>query len=139
MTDYEMYYLIIESASVAFTVFATYLTIIFAFLVVGYLVSHKLHASMVAIVVFLFSLASLLCTLVVVRASEGMIGLTSQVGRAIREGHSGLTWTPYGDPNSAIVNTVLTTGIPTLFFLAYAGALIFFFHQRKTGLRGQAT
>ena len=138
MTDFELYYLVLENTSTAFSIFTTYLTIIFAFLVAGHLMGHKISTGMTVVMIALFSLASLICVMVAVRAAEGMAGLAGLISKAIADGQSNLSWMPYGSPNSRVASTMLQTGFLVLLVLAYIGALVFFFQQRRAGLKAAA-
>ena len=130
MTDYELFIAFTEVWSVIWLIFATYLTVTFAFLVAGHLVSHSLKPAMVTIIVGLYSLVSLWCTFGINRWVTTAMAMIREVQRAVAEDQSTLSWTSMATTPefvtgaTPIVLLIITVG-------AYAGAMIFFFHQRR--------
>ena len=131
MTDYELYSAFAETWSVIWLIFATYLTVTFAFLVAGHLVSHSLKSTMVALIVGLYSLVALWCTFGINRWVTTAAAMTQEVRRAVEAGESTLGWTTMATTPAAV-----TWAIPLVLLVitlgAYAGAVVFFFHQRRT-------
>ncbi len=128
MTDYEMMSLFQEITNTTWTVFATYVSIVFAFLVAGYLVSNRLAPRIVSVVVTLYSLVALLSVISLNRASSNGMALAAEIKRAVQENDSSLSWVQISP--DAVLST-LPVLITTVAIVAYAGSLIFFFHQRK--------
>lgn len=130
MTDYEMLSILIEFASTIWTVFATYVSIVFAFLVVSYLVSSKLKPELISIVVALYTLVALWASWVLNRGSASLVALVAEMKRSIQDGTSSLGWHP-----AAATPDFLLAVIPVLVtlvaLLAYIGSLVFFYYQRK--------
>ncbi len=130
MTDYELFSGFAEVWSVIWLIFATYLTVTFAFLVAGYFVSHNLKPAMVTIIVGLYSLVSLWCTFAINRWVTTAVSMIREVKRAVAEDQSTLGWTTMATTPEFVIGAtpivllVITVG-------AYAGAVIFFFHQRR--------
>jgi len=58
MTDHELLSTFIEFTNTLWTIFATYVSIVFAFLVAAYLVSSRLTPKVVSLVITLYSLVS---------------------------------------------------------------------------------
>jgi len=137
MTDFEMSYLVLEQVSIAFTVLATYVSIVFAFLVAGYLVAHKLASSMVAILITLFTMISMMVAGIAVRAGRGISGLEEEIRRAVAEGRSSLSWnaSALADSGGSAMSTLIPLIFASIIIIAYIGALWFFFHQRQVGLK----
>jgi L-lactate permease len=132
MSDYELYSAFAETWSVIWLIFATYLTVTFAFLVVGYLVSRHLTPAMVSLVVALYSLVSAWCAFAINRWVTTAVAMTDEIKRLVVQGESTLGWT-----TMATTPDVATAAIPfVLLFItvgAYAGSIVFFFHQRSRG------
>ena len=131
MTDYELYSAFADTWSVIWLIFATYLTVTFAFLVAGYLVSKKLKSSMVALIVGLYSLVALWCTFGINRWVTTAAQMTREIQRAVAAGESTLGWT-----TMATTPQFVTGAIPVVLLVitvgAYAGSVVFFVHQRRT-------
>ena len=54
MTDYELLNIFIEFTNTVWTIFATYVSIVFAFIVAAYLVSSRLTPKVVSLVLYLY-------------------------------------------------------------------------------------
>ena len=136
MTDYELVNLLLTQVQTMFEVLATYITVVSGFLVVGYLVAHKLHRSMVAVLVVLFSMASLACGLNARAMLGGASNTMAHVGEALAAGTSHVGWWFGGAPSPAY--SIVPLIIQSIFVVAYIGALLFFFLQRRAGLKAAA-
>lgn len=134
MTDFELVYLLNEYSNAIQTALMNYVAVLSAFLIAGYLVSARLTANMVFIVVALFTLAVTQQLWFVFIVSNNLLGVGGQIVERVAIDPSGLDWHgavmvfksssagPY-----AIYNTL------ALEIIGYLGALIFFFHQRHVG------
>ena len=131
MSDYELYSGFAETWSVIWLIFATYLTVTFAFLVAGYLIANKLKPSMVTLLIVLYSLVSLWCSFAINRWVVTAVRMIREMKRLVANGESTLGWT-------TMVTTpdIATGAIPFVLLAitigAYTGSLVFFFHQRRT-------
>ena len=137
MTDYELANLLVIQVEVMFEILATYITIISGFLLVGYLVAHKLNRSMVAVLVLLFSMAALACTVATRSAITGVAHTGSHIGEAIVAGTSHLGWWLSGRGGNPAANS-MPLMIQVMFVVAYLGALLFFFLQRRAAQKAAA-
>jgi hypothetical protein len=130
LTDYELFSAFAEAWTLVWLIFATYLTVTFAFLVAGYLVSHSLKPAMATLVVGLYSLVALWCTFGINRWVTTAASMTREIQRAVAEDGSTLGWTTMATTPESV-----TGAIPLLLLVicvgAYAGAVVFFFYQRK--------
>jgi len=135
MTDYEMMSLAIEIINTLWAIFAIYVSIVFAFLVAGYLVASQLAPKIVSIVITLYSLVALWSLWGLNRTAATAMALIAEIQRAVEQDGSSLGWYP----GVSIPEPVLV-GIPLLVtavaVLAYIGSIAFFFHQRKTRTHG---
>jgi hypothetical protein len=134
MTDYELANLLVIQVQTMFEVLTTYITIVSGFLVVGYLVAHKLNRSMVAVLVVLFSMASLGCAVGMRSNVAGVSNTGRHLGEAIAAGTAHFGWRFSGARSPAIAST-MPLMMQSIFVVAYIGALVFFFHQRRAGLK----
>ena len=136
MTGYELVYLLGDQTSLLFTIFATYTTIIFAFVGAGYLFASKLTRGMASILVILYSSAAAFCCLIEYRLVVMLGAVFEHMRPKAAGGTSGLDWFPFW------VFDDTQWSVPPLLFgafvLAYLGGLVFFFHQRRVGLKAAA-
>ena len=111
-------------------VFATYVSIIFAFLVASYIASSKLRPAIVSIVITLFTLVALWATWALNRGSVSAMAVVKEVKRGVQDGTSSLGWHPItGMPDSLL--DIIPVIVTSVALLAYFGSLVFFFYQRK--------
>ena len=132
MTDYEMFYVFQENLNLIFTILMNYISIVFAFLVVGYLVSARLNTSMISIIIGLFTLVSFVMTFALNRTAQTILDIGEEIRNAVHNGTSSLGWHNITDPEILIQGPMIT--FTSIMILAYIGAVIFFFHQRGVGL-----
>lgn len=130
MTDYEMLSVTIELINTTWTIFATYVSIVFAFLVASHLVSNKLAPNIVSVVITLYTLVALWSVWGLNRTSASLAAILSEIKRAVGEADSSLGWYP-----AISIPDLMMSAIPilitTVAVVAYAGSIAFFFHQRK--------
>jgi hypothetical protein len=131
MSDYETMNVMLQQFSLLFTIFATYATIVFAFLVVGYLVAQRLTRLTVAILIVLFTLATLQCAMTSARGVANSFAIVDHVRQAIAAGRSTLGWIPVFHTNALALRVTEYTGMG-LFILTYIGALVFFVQQHRS-------
>ena len=130
MTDYEMMSLVVEVVNTLWAIFATYVSVVFAFLVASYLVASELAARIVAIVITLYTLVALWSFWGLNRTAVTLSNLIAEIQRAVEEDGSSLAWYP-GVSVPDFMLAAIPLLITTVAVVAYAGSLGFFFHQRK--------
>lgn len=135
MTDYEIVSVLNEFVSATWSIFATYVSIVFAFLVAGYLVSDRLVPRIVSIVIALYTLVAFWAVWGLNRTAANLVASITEIKRRILEDGSSLGWLP-----AASIPDLMLDAIPLLITIlavvAFAGSVVFFFHQRKSGRRG---
>ncbi len=130
MTDYEMLSTVIEIVNALWAIFATYVSIVFAFLVASYLVADKLAPKIVSIVITLYTLVALWSVFGLNRISATASGMAFEIKRAVLEAGSSLGWHPIvGTPDQLF--SAIPVFVTTVALVAYVGSIVFFFHQRK--------
>ncbi len=131
MTDFELLSVFIEFINTTWTIFATYVSIVFAFLVAGYLVANALSAKIVSLVVTLYSLVAFWSVWALNRNVTAISATSRKMKEGILSGESSLDWFPM-----ALAPEYLYVALPVLVTLiavvAYAGSIFFFFYQRKS-------
>jgi len=133
MTDFEMVYMFSDYMNLIFTVFMGHVSIVFAFLIAGFLVAGRLEKSMVSVVVILFTIAVSISTFIQNRFGGAMIGVAGEMRKAVQRGESTLSWHSVTyEPEVFLSGFMLILSI--LMILSYLGALIFFFHRRRIAL-----
>ena len=133
MSDYEMVSIFHENLSLIFTVLMSYVSIVSAYLVVGYLVSAKLQPVMVSIITSLFTLFSITLTFIMNRLASTFVGIGQEMRRAASDSTSSLGWhNVTSEPEFLSAGAMFA--FTALLILTYLGALVFFFHQRRVGL-----
>jgi len=130
MTDYELMSLVVEGINTLWAIFAIYVSIVFAFLVVSYLAASQLAAKIVTIVITLYTLVALWSFWGLNRTAATFAAIIAEIQRAVDEDGSSLGWYP-GVSIPDFVLTVFPALITTIALVAYVGSIAFFFHQRK--------
>ena len=92
MSDFELMYMHSEYIGHFQTAFADYLALLSMFLVAGYLVSAKLKANMVFIVVAVFTVAAFLQGSILFLSSQDALGALGQIAQRANIDPSGLGW-----------------------------------------------
>ena len=131
MTDYEIVSALTDSLTLLWTIFATYVSIVFAFLVASYLVARKLASGIVWLVLTLYTVVSVWAVFGLSRTSSTVIGLASEIKRMALEPGSTLGWhTAVSTPD--VLFSVIVTVNGSVGLIAYVGSIVFFFHQRHS-------
>ena len=131
MTDYELLSIFIEFINTTWMIFATYVSIVFAFLIAGYLVARKLTPGIISLVVTLYTLVAVWSIFALNRNVVSISATAAELNRAVQEGDSSLGWLPAIE--SAELMTVLVPALVTgLGIVAYLGSIFFFFYQRNS-------
>ncbi len=129
MTDYEVLSLFNEMAANTQGAFMNFVTILSAFLIAGFLAAHKLSKTMTIIVIALFTVAAL---------QEGAVMIFHWIGQAglmvDMRSREALSW--HGATRGGRwLGPIFTTTFVFIVVGGYIGALVFFFHQQRTGLK----
>ena len=131
MTDYELLSIFIEFINTTWAIFATYVSIVFAFLVAGYLVSKKLSSTIVSIVVTLYTLVAFWSVFALNRNVIAIGATVAEINRAVQEGESSLGWVP-GVAAADFMTPLIPALVTGLAVVAYVGSIFFFFYQRNS-------
>ena len=126
MTEFNFHILFIEYVANAHNVFMNIVSLLSGFLVVGYLVAHKLNALLSRVVVSIFSGATILLIVNLFFSWMDISAIASKIQKFGGDWHLA---------NKSGGNVPLLMGIifSTASVLGYVGALIFFFNQKKLG------
>ena len=130
MTDYELLTILIEFINIVWTIFATYVSIVFAFIVASHLVAKKLTSRVVSLVITLYTLVALWSVWGISMNSFAISATTGELKRRFVEGDSSLGWLPILEMPDSMRSTVPFL-ITLLVFVVYVGSIIFFFYQRR--------
>ncbi len=130
MTDYELLSIFIEFTNTVWTIFATYVSIVFAFIVAAYLVSGRLTPKVVSLVLTLYSLVSFWSIWAISQNAYAIAATVGEMKRVVQESDSSLGWVPQAAVPDFML-PILPIVITSLAFVAYAGSIVFFFYQRR--------
>jgi len=135
MTEYEHAILFFELAQAASAVMANYMAIVSAFVVVAYVVSHRLDNVLTIIAVFIYSLFALGLTNEIFQIYSDL----SRLGIQIEAKFGAIPETDLGWFGPLATGPEFLYVLPKIIFtmlsLTYLGSLFFFFHRRHQ-LRG---
>ncbi len=130
MTDYELLSIFIEFTNTVWTIFATYVSIVFAFIIAAYLVSSRLTSNVVALVLSLYSLVSFWSIWAISQNAYAIAASVGEMKRVAQESNSSLGWVPQTAIPDFMI-PILPILITSLAFVVYAGSIVFFFYQRR--------
>ena len=125
MSDFELLTLFNESAQLAESFTDRFMTVLFAFLVVSYLIAGKLDQLIAAFVVFLYSVMAVRYGVVYFNMTGDSIAMADLLRERAVEPESALSWLEIG-PIQINLGWVLS-----LYILSYSLSLMFFFHMRR--------
>ncbi len=130
MTDYELLTVLIEFINIVWTIFATYVSIVFAFIVAGHLVAKKLTPRVVSLVITLYTLVALWSVWGISMNAFAILATGDELKRRSVEDSSSLGWLPMLEM-SDFMRSAVPFLITLLVFVVYVGSIIFFFYQRR--------
>jgi len=130
VSDYELLSMTQEFVNTTWAIFATYVSIVFAFLVASYLVARKLVSRIVWIVIASYSLVALWAVWGLNRTSASLAASIKEVKRLVQASDSSLGWWPPASMPDAVVSAIPVV-ITAIAVFAYLGSVVFFFHQRR--------
>ena len=129
MTDYEVLSLFNEMAANTQGAFMNFVAILSAFLIAGYLAAHRLSKTMTIIVIALFTVAAVQEGAVMILHWGDQVGLLADIySRETLSWHGATRGGPLLGPFFDWAFGITVIG-------GYIGALVFFFHQRRVGLK----
>ena len=131
MTDYELVSAMTDSLNLLWTIFATYVSIVFAFLVASYLVARKLAVGIVWLVLTLYSVVSVWAMFGLNRTTSTVIGLATEIKRMALDPGSTLGWHTAASTPDAVFSIIAAVN-GSVGLIAYAGSIVFFFHRRHS-------
>ena len=127
MTEYELVDTFYTIASLSDQLVASFITLLFAFLVASYLTSSKLDRKMTAVVITLYSYMALRYIVIHHNVTGDIATLAETLTElSLREGSS-LGWLEIG----AGISTMHITQSVAM-FLSFAASIFFFFHTRQS-------
>ena len=125
MTEYELVDTFYTIAALSDQVMASFVTLLFAFLVASYLVSSKLDHRMTVVVIALYSFMALRYVILYSNIS-GDVGTLADTLMELRSaGDSSLEWLEIQDGIRWI-----NIGTAVAMFLGYIASIVFFFYTR---------
>ncbi len=130
MTDYELLTIFIEFVNTTWTIFATYVSIVFAFIIASHLVASQLTSRVVSLVITLYTLVAVWS---VWGISMNAISISATVGemkRRLLEGGSSLGWLRIVETPD-FMRSIIPFLITLLALVVYVGSIVFFFYQRR--------
>jgi len=133
MSDLELALLFREYYGVLQTQYINYISVLFAFIVAGYLVASKLRPAMVIVVVVLFSAFAVDSIIVMNFLNSDVSELQRLAQGRLADGHTDLSWFTGAKVTQGPVLHLFAVLRHITVIGGYVGALIFFFHQRHAG------
>ena len=126
MTEYEMADLFLDWGTYVEDIVQNFISLLFAFLIASYLVSHRLTQAMATLVLALFSWMALRAVLQHYNLSTDVIALANSIGEVNQEPGSALDWLIVGESVASIAYRTQEAAM----ILSYLAALVFFFYTR---------
>ena len=130
MSDYELLSVFMYSVETLWTVFSTFISVVFAFLVVSYLAADKLQKSLAAIVMALYTLVVLWATWALSRTSASVSAAAGEMKARVQDGGSTLGWHPATHTPEFVIDAIPVV-ITLIAILSYIGSVFFFYVQRR--------
>ena len=128
MTEYELVDIFYTMASLSDQLIASFITLLFAFLVASYLVSSKLDRKMTAVVIVLYSYMALRYVALFYNVSDDIGTLADTLTEMRLRGSSSLEWLEIGAGISVMIIAQTVAMI-----LSFAASIFFFFYMRHHG------
>ena len=130
MTDYELLTVTIEFINIVWAIFATYVSIVFAFIVASHLVAKKLTPRVVSLVITLYTLVAVWAVWGISMNVFAISATGAEMKRRLVEESSSLGWLPMLEMPD-IMRSTIPFLITLLGIVVYAGSIIFFFNKRR--------
>ncbi|MCH7830993.1 MAG: hypothetical protein IIB75_10615 [Proteobacteria bacterium] len=126
MTEYELVDTFYTIATLSDQLVASFITLLFAFLVASYLVSSKLDRKMTAVVIALYSYMALRYIVIYHNVTGDIVTLADTLTKLGLREDSSLGWLEIG----AGISTMHIAQSVAM-FLSFVASLIFFFHTKQ--------
>lgn len=130
MSDHELLNTFIAFTNTLWMIFATYVSIVFAFIVAAYLVAGRLTSILVSLVVTLYSLVSIWSVWAIGQNANAVAATAREMKRLVAASQSTLGWVPQVSIPDYMI-PILPKMITGIAFVAYIGSIVFFYYQRK--------
>ena len=131
MTDAELLGSFTDFVNTSWMIFTTYVSVLFAFLVAGYLVSSKLGSKMAVLVTSIYTLVALWAIFGINTNLRSVSAAVIEIKRVVRDGDSSLSWLPIMSMPDYL-NSVVPILVTFITVAAYTGSIVFFFYQRRS-------
>ena len=130
MTDYELLTIFIEFVNTTWLIFATYVSIVFAFIVASHLVASQLTSRVVSLVITLYTLVAVWSVWGISMNAISISATAGEMKRRLLEENSSLGWLSLtGMPD--IMRSIIPVLITLLALVVYVGSIVFFFSRRR--------
>jgi uncharacterized membrane protein YhaH (DUF805 family) len=130
MTDYELLTIFIEFVNTTWIIFATYVSIVFAFIVASHLVASQLTSREVSLVITLYTLVSIWSVWGISMNAISIAATSGEMKRRLLEDSSSLGWLHLlAMPD--FMRSIMPFLITLLVVVVYVGSIVFFFCQRR--------
>ena len=136
MTPYEVLYLMNEFEMMTINILLGYASILFAFLVAGFLIANRLNRAMVIILVFLYTMFSFWMALGGITKFYDLAALAVLAQETLTLAE--LPQLPMSEPVSERTYRRGAVFAMVIYGVSYLGSLIFFFAMRKRPYAEQA-
>ena len=125
MDDLELLSFMTQQAVYCEAFIKDFTALLFAFLFVSYLVSHKLDRVMAGIVIMLYSAMALRYAFVFYNTSNDIVSMTAVLRKMAVLPDSNIPWLDIGPVE------VLYPSVTAILLLSYLASLVFFFYTRR--------
>ena len=130
MTDHELITIFIEFVNTTWTIFGTYVSIVFAFIVASHLAASRLTSKVASLVITLYTLVAAWSVWGISMNATSISATVGEMKRRLLDESSSLGWLPIlGMPDYML--PVIPILITCLAAVVYIGSIVFFFHQRR--------
>ena len=130
MTDYELLTIFIEFVNTTWMIFATYVSIVFAFIVASHLVARQLTSRVVSLVITLYTLVAVWSVWGISMNAISISATAGEMKRRLLEDSSSLDWLTLITMPDFMASTIPFL-ITLLALVVYVGSIVFFFYQRR--------
>jgi len=131
MTDYELVSIFLEFVNTLWMIFATCVSIVFAFIVASYLVARRLTSKVVSLVISLYTLVSVWAIWGIRQNSTNISATAGEMTRRTIDGSSSLEWLPILEMPE-LMREVVPDLITLVTIVIFGGSVVFFFVERRT-------